>query len=918
MILTAALLVLVAAVVASLTWGRARPGDHLSDHQAERQRLSVMFFGSPTSNGPHHDPITRYRVLKKGLGTRGIDLTYFEDPETAFTEERLEQFDAVLMYANWAQGEPMHQSPLVALLKWVEGGGGFVPVHCASACFGGSPLFVKLVGARFKTHGGEEFTVDNAVPDHPILRGLESYAAWDETYVHSDHGDDRTILQVRDGEPWSWTRSQGQGRVFYTASGHDHRVWDLPQFHARFGNPLEWVVGEGRLERLRDYKVPVLATEPVSLPGYRDKKEITEIQTPLTPEESMKLAQVPPGMTLSLFACEPDIVNPIHVAWDQRGRAYVVETFDYPNNLAEGNTGNDRITICEDTDGDGRADHFVRFAEGLSIPTSIVFVREGMLCTNGTELLYLADTDGDDRADVREVVFDGFSMGDTHAGVSNLRYGFDGWIWATIGYSGFEGTVGGEHHEFGQAVFRFRPDGSKLELLQNTTNNTWGLGFTEEGDVLGSTANANPSWYLTFARSAYERAGLDPPRTPRADDNPKFFPMSGDIRQVDQFDRYTSAASHAVYTARRFPEAYHNRAAFVCGPTGKLVGHFDLERTGAGFHAKHLPNNLYGSADGWSAPVCVEVGPDGAVWICDWYNIVVQHNPTPNLRASGIDAETGKGNAYVTPHRDKERGRIYRVFPTGSKDDVVPNLDPNNPVGLVAGLGHSNLFWRLQSQRLLVERGAVDVVPLLVGAVGCADVSSPHALRVLSQLGVLEPRVIEQALRSTRPALRRAAIALADPQQLKSVFVGEDGIRADGRELGEVLVGLSRGAADPAIGAAVFAVGQRLGDELLGERALGDAWKIASRRQRQGVLAAAAASGLSFDVSEDAVNLLPNPGFEEVEGHVPVGWGDLRMYRGERDEVELESSSGGRDGSLCLRLAAANRTDCGAAASVQL
>ncbi|MDA0375666.1 MAG: ThuA domain-containing protein, partial [Planctomycetota bacterium] len=182
----------------------------------EPRRMSVMFFGAPTANGPHHDPITRYRVLKKALGASGIDLTYREDPEGALRADVLAGFDAVLLYGNWAQNAPMPREQLDALVGYVEGGGGFVPVHCASACWGRSPRFVRLVGARFQSHGGEEFQVENVANEHEILAGLEGYRAWDETYVHDEHGDDRTILQVRDGEPWSWVRTQGEGRVFYT------------------------------------------------------------------------------------------------------------------------------------------------------------------------------------------------------------------------------------------------------------------------------------------------------------------------------------------------------------------------------------------------------------------------------------------------------------------------------------------------------------------------------------------------------------------------------------------------------------------------------------------------------------------------------------------------------------------------------
>jgi putative membrane-bound dehydrogenase-like protein len=396
------------------------------------------------------------------------------------------------------------------------------------------------------------------------------------------------------------------------------------------------------------------------LPGYRERKTITRGQKPLSPAESMKMAQVPVGYELSLFASEPNIVNPIFVAWDHRGRAFVVETIDYPNNLQARDLGHDRITICEDTDRDGRADKFSVFADKLSIPSSMVFANGGVICTNGGEMLFLKDSDGDDKADVRKVLFEGFGVGDTHAGVSSLHYGFDGWIYGTVGYSGFNGTVGGEQIGFSSGPFRFKPDGSKMEYLQSTTNNTWGLGFTADFDVMGSTANGNPSWYLTFPRAQYAAASLPQPRTPAADNNPKFFPSSLDVRQVDVFDGYTAAAGHGFYTSTRLPEDYR-KVAFVTEPTGKLVGNFAVTRVGAGFKAAQLPNNLYNSADGWSAPVQAETGPDGAVWISDWYNIIIQHNPTPSVGSAGYNATTGRGNAYATFTTGASTGSIRRA-----------------------------------------------------------------------------------------------------------------------------------------------------------------------------------------------------------------------------------------------------------------
>ncbi|HEX6810836.1 MAG TPA: PVC-type heme-binding CxxCH protein [Planctomycetota bacterium] len=883
------------------------------------RRLQVLFLGAPTQNGPHHDPITRYAALKKGLGTDGIDLTYSEDPAASLAPAALAAFDAVLLYGNWDQHGVMPAPQLDALLGFVDAGGGFVPVHCASACWGRSPAFVKLVGGRFARHGGEEFAVENVAPDHPVLSGLASYRAWDETYEHDEQAGDRVILQRREQEPWTWVRTHGKGRVFYTASGHDHRVWDLPAFQELLRNGILWAVGPDKRELLGKLALPTLEQETVSLPGYRERREITRAQKPLSPADSMKLAQVAPGMQLQLFASEPEIVNPIHVAWDHRGRAFVVETVDYPNNLQQGDLGHDRITICEDTDRDGRADRFLRFAEKLSIPTSLTFSNGGVICTNGPDMLFLADTDGDDRADVRRVLFTGFRMGDTHAGVSNLRQAVDGKVWATVGYSGFRGEVGGERHDFEQGVLRFRPDGRKLEFLQHTTNNTWGLGFLADGDVLGSTANGNPSWFHTFPDSAYRAVGLEPQPTPPADDNPRFFPMSLDIRQVDFFDRFTSAAGHAVYTATRFPARYRDRIAFVCEPTGKLVAQFELERKGAGFVARQSPNNLFASADAWTSPVCAEVGPDGALWICDWYNLIVQHNPTPTRSSAGVDAKTGRGNAYETPLRDTRYGRIYRVFPQGTADDVYPALDPAAPQSLLAGLSHANMTWRLHAQRLLVERADATVAKPLVELVRADGTAGPHALHALALLGALTDEVAAAALRSPHAGTARAAIALANVSVLKQWFVAEEGIWSGGRALAEVLVRLAESASDPEIGSSILRTGIAHEVAVFGDPVLADAWQIAARRHADTVLAAADSLGFERAKPAEPVNLLANADFADATGGVPTGWSDLRVYGGARaDAVSVTQAAGGRNGTASLRVSTERASDCGVAATVRV
>lgn len=891
----------------------------LTTPKPEARRLEVLFFGAPTKNGAHHDPVTRYRSIKKQLGVEGIDFTYTEDPAEAFNADTLAKYDALLMYGNWEQNGKLPADQLKALTDYVNNGGAFLPIHCASACYGGSPEFINLVGGRFKEHQTGTFKVTNVNRNHPIMRGYEGYEAWDETYVHDRLTDDRELLEKRDEEPWTWVRQQGKGRVFYTAAGHDHRVWDLPQFATLIKNAIFWSVGPEKYKLLQNLKLPKLEQEEVKLPGYLKHELITKAQKPLSPEESMKLAQVPVGFELSLFAAEPDIVNPIFVSWDTKGRAYIIQTVDYPNNLHSGNLGNDKIIIAEDTDKDGRADKFTTFADKLSIPTSLVFVNGGVVCTNCSEMLFLKDTNGDDKADVRQVLFTGFGTGDTHAGVSNLRYGFDGWIYATVGYSGFKGEVGGEHFDFAQQVFRFKPDGSKMEVLQGTTNNTWGLGFTSDFDVMGSTANGNPSFYLTHSRADYQAAGINQPRTPRADDNPLFNPSSMDIRQVDQFDRYTAGAGHAFYTAERFPAAWREKMAFVTEATGKLVGAFQVSREGAGYKANQLYNNIYNSADAWSGPVCAETGPDGALWVCDWYNLIIQHNPTPSKQSAGLDAKTGKGNAYETPLRDTQYGRVYRIYPKGTQDDANPNLDPNKGDALIAALKHPNLFWRLQAQRLIVESGNKAYVPRLTELVSSKGRESEHAVYALSGLGALDDSLVAAALKSGVRGTVHAGIDCGTPKQLRDNLLvgGKIAAMQDPRDLAEALVAMSRGEVDMAYGKALFSLLQENESKIVSDTTLKDGWQIAANRQAPGVLLGASSG--NFGVEEATAkmpNLMPNPDFSEVSAGKPVGWTDHRFYGGDRDGVKLSASPDGREGSMCLMITSDKNSDNGAAVTI--
>src|SRR5262249_48037659 len=215
-------------------------------------------------------------------------------------------------------------------------------------------------------------------------------------------------------------------------------------------------------------------------------------------------------------------------------------------------------------------------------------------------------------------------------------------------------------------------------------------------------------------------------------------PITDKVRQVDYHGHFTAGAGHALYTARGYPREYWNRTAFVAEPTGHLLATFVIQPDGASYRSRNAWN-LLASDDEWSAPIMAEVGPDGQVWVIDWYNYIVQHNPTPP------GWKTGKGNAYETELRDKKHGRIYRVVYKGAKPHDAMSLRDPAPDQLVATLKSDNMFWRLQAQRLLVERGQRDIVPALLDLVrdqGMDEIglnpAAVHALWTLHGLGVLD------------------------------------------------------------------------------------------------------------------------------------------------------------------------------------
>ncbi|MEY2941529.1 MAG: hypothetical protein RJA67_1214 [Bacteroidota bacterium] len=862
---------------------------------APGRRLELLFLGDKG----HHKPFDRYPALQSAVGIKGMNITYTESLKD-LNEAYLNKFDALVIYANHDSIAAPQEK---ALLNYVASGHGLVAIHCASFNFRNSKEFVKMVGGQFWRHGMDSIHVKNEANTYVKIKTV------DETYLHSQLQPDNQIWQSRilgpeqakdklgaTTEPYTWTRTYGKGNVFYTAYGHDERTWETEGFQDLVTQGILHAVGAEKRALLTALNIPVLKYREAKLPNYEKRDGAQLQQLPLSPEESVKFIQVPVDFNLQVFASEPNVMHPIAMAWDERGRLYVLITKDYPNERKE-TGGSDYILLCEDTNKDGKADKFTKWAEGLSIPTGMVFANGGLIISQAPHMILLKDTNGDDVADERKILFTGFGTGDTHAGPSNLHYGFDNWIWGCVGYSGYKGKVGADSLQFAQAFFRFKPDGSKMEHMTTTSNNTWGFDFNEAGDVFGSTANNAHGWYMAIPHRDIWHAPMTLNGSKNTDTHKDMRTITKKVRQVDVFGGFTAAAGHNFYSARSFPKEYWNQIAFVSEPTGHVIHQNRQVPTGSDFNDKEAFNFLAG-ADEWVSPVFAQVGPDGAVWVADWYSYIIQHNPVPQ------GFKNGGGNAYDTDLRDFTHGRIYRVGYNKAPEYTPVSL--KTPAECVAALSNSNLFWRLQAQRLLVERGNKDVVPALVALISSAKTDeiglapgAIHALRTLEGLGVLPMDALARAMKHASAAVRKQAVQVLPRTAASAKLILDQKMLNDKDSLVVLhsILALIESPSSPAVEAAMarkIAVSQKTTDRWIPDALT--AYVMAGGPARRNAFIGKQGAQSSAVVAEKLAKEAKNPsttgtesGLDLVVEEVQIKGGNFRLREGANFVIRVKN-----------------------------
>jgi putative membrane-bound dehydrogenase-like protein len=519
---------------------------------------------------------------------------------------------------------------------------------------------------------------------------------------------------------------------------------------------------------------------------------------PRSPDEERATFQVPPGFRLELVASEPHVVDPVAMAFDERGRIWLCEMRGYPNGgKGTGLVTSGRIKLLEDKDNDGVFETSRVWADNLRFPTGLLPWKGGLLVANAPDLLYLQDTKGTGQADLRRVLYTGFDVANIQQLLNSLQLGMDNWVHGVAGLAG--GTITSPEKPSAPAVplrgrgVRFKPDvPGSLEPTSGggqygLTADDWGRWFTATNSqhlrhivLPDNYLRRNPSLAVrevtrdipehgaacrVFRRSPFEawRVVRTAQRAGGADAR-RFVST-----ELVPGGYVTSGCSPLVYNADKFPPGYRD-SVFVCDPANNLILRDTLTPSGATFVARrgHADTEFLTSTDNWFRPVHLTLGPDGAIYVLDFYREVIETPlslPPDILRRVMVET--------------RGRGRIWRITasPEGPRPPK-PELHKASPAALAAHLADENPWWRLTAQRLLIEQNARAAIPALRKLAATANpVGRAHALWTLDALGGLTVEEVESALKDREAGVREQALKLAEPRlknspSLRAAVVG--------------------------------------------------------------------------------------------------------------------------------------------------
>ncbi len=421
------------------------------------------------------------------------------------------------------------------------------------------------------------------------------------------------------------------------------------------------------------------------------------------------------------------------MTFDEQGRVWITESLEYPR--FEPGKGRDRIQVLEDTDGDGRADKFTVFAEGLNIPSGIAVGHGGVWVANSPDILFLQDTDGDLKADTTEVVVTGFGRTDTHELPNSLTWGPDGYLYGLNGvFNHSHVKHQGKEHQFTCALFRINPRTREFELFAEGTSNPWGIAWDPEGSAFVSACVIDHLWHLTESGYYHRQGGPYPPFT---------WKIESIVKHKHQKAAYCGIT---YFDSDAYPEEYRDRL-YMGNIHGGCINSDSIQRRGSTYFGTGNPDFLTAN-DVWFMPVVQKTGPDGCLYILDWYD---RYHCYQDARRDPEGLDRLKGRLYRVRYKDTPRAKPFNLAEE-SGDELIERL-------------HSlNVFYRDLAQRVLTERddaGTAEKLQALVMDDAAPRKTRLHALWALVGTGHLDPKFHGELLKHPDATFRAWGVRAA-------------------------------------------------------------------------------------------------------------------------------------------------------------